>query len=143
MTLPPSLRAKAEAAAEEHALLPLPQSVFEAAEKFRNHSATDQTTEVVRVIERAAFNAGVHWLYQHLLSSGTEFEEGVCATAAQDFTANYQTINMRPPHRPDVMQYCFVKGARFQHAQMQAQIQAAHSEIECLRKQLAEARGDK
>lgn len=30
--------------------------------------------------------------------------------AAEAFVANYETINLKPPHRPDVLKYCFLAG---------------------------------
>lgn len=44
--------------AEEYALQPLPPEVFTAAHAFRDHGGDEQTTGVVRVIERAAYLAG-------------------------------------------------------------------------------------
>lgn len=43
---------------EEFALRPLPPEVFTAAQAFRNTIGDEQTTEVMRVIERAAYEAG-------------------------------------------------------------------------------------
>lgn len=33
--------------------------------------------------------------------------------ASKEFTDTYITIGGRPPHRPDVMQYCFLRGVEY------------------------------
>jgi hypothetical protein len=74
-------------------------------------------------------------------------EAGAAMTAleaAKKFTAEYITITMRPPHRPDVMEHCFIAGANWMneqkrehmHLKTEMELAGAKAQIEKLVKAL-------